>query len=103
MTPILSTIIKSDHGSTDGGRIQAYLDDLIDSSPALLPYRFALIEVMAFKTDSRIEVYENREAGKGGVRVLWLPDTRSAALAPYDGGEWRWTRQQPARCTSAVQ
>jgi hypothetical protein len=92
MTPILSTFIKSDHGATDGGRIRAYLDDLIDSSSALLPYRHALIDVMALKTDSRVEVHEDRKTGKGGVRILWLPDTRSAAIAPYDGGEWQWTR-----------
>jgi hypothetical protein len=42
MTPILSTVIKSDHGTTDAGRIRAYLDDLIEGSPALLPYRYAL-------------------------------------------------------------
>ncbi len=32
MTPILSTVIRSDNGTTDAGRILAYLDDLIDSS-----------------------------------------------------------------------
>ena len=71
---------------------RAYLDNLIDSSPALLPYRHALIDVLALKTDSRVEAYEDREAGKDGVRILWLPDTRSAAIAPYEGGEWQWTR-----------
>ncbi len=70
MTPILSTVIKSDNGSTDVARTRAYLDNLIDSSPALLPYRYALIDVMALKTDSRVEVYEDREVGKGGVRIL---------------------------------
>ena len=45
---------------------------------------------MALKADSRVEVYEG--AGKDCVRVLWLPDTRSAAVAAYDGGEWQWTR-----------
>ena len=90
MTPILSTVIKSDNGTTDAGRIRAYLDDLIESLPALLPYRYALIDVMALKTDSRVEVYE--EAGKDGGRILWLPDTRSAAIAPFEGGEWQWTR-----------
>jgi hypothetical protein len=35
---------------------------------------------MALETDSRVEVYEDRKAGKGGVRLLWLPDTRSAAI-----------------------
>ncbi len=92
MTPILSTVIKSDNGSTEAARIRAYLDNLIDSSPAHLPYRYALIDVIALKTDSRVAVYEDREAGKHGVRILWLPDTRSAAIAPYDGGEWQWTR-----------
>jgi hypothetical protein len=109
MTPILSTVIKSDNGTTDVGRIRAYLDDLIESLPALLPCRYALIDVMALKTDSRVEVYEEagkdggrilwlpdtpsaKEAGQDGVRILWLPDTRTAAIAPYDGGEWRWTR-----------
>jgi hypothetical protein len=87
MTPILSTVIKSDNGTADAGRIRAYLDDLIEGLPALLPYRYALIDVMALKTDSRVEAYEDREAGKDGVRILWLPDTRSAALKPYDGGE----------------
>jgi len=90
MTPILSTVIKSDNGTTDAGRIRAYLDDLIESLPALLPYRYALIDVMALKTDSRVEVYE--DAGKDGGRILWLPDTRGAAIAPYEGGEWQWTR-----------
>jgi hypothetical protein len=42
MTPILSTVIKSDNGTTDAGRIRAYLDDLIESLPALLPYALAL-------------------------------------------------------------
>jgi hypothetical protein len=37
MTPILSTVIKSDHGSADVARTRAYLDDLEDSLPALLP------------------------------------------------------------------
>ncbi len=32
MTPILSTVIKSDNGTREAGRIRAYLDDLIDSS-----------------------------------------------------------------------
>ena len=63
MTPILSTVIKSDNGTTDAGRIRAYLDDLIESLPALMPYRYALIDVIALKTDSRVEVYEDREAG----------------------------------------
>ena len=92
MTPILSTVIKSDKGSTEAARIRAYLDNLIESSPALLPYRYALIDVMALKTDSRVEAYEDREAGKDGVRIVWLPDTRSAALKLYDSGEWQWTR-----------
>jgi hypothetical protein len=92
VTPIPSTVIKSDSGSTEAARIRAYLDNLIDSSPGLLPYRYALIDVMALKTDSRVEVYEDQGAGKDGVRILWLPDTRSAAIAPYDGGEWQWTR-----------
>jgi hypothetical protein len=82
MTPILSTVIMSDHGTADAGRIRAYLDDLIENSPALLPYRYALLDVMALKTDSRIEIYE-----ESGVSVLWLPDARSAALKPYDTGE----------------
>ncbi len=90
MTPILSTVIKGHHGCLDVARARAYLDDLIDSSPTLLPFRYALIDVMALKTDSRVEVHE--EAGKDGVRILWLPDTRTAAVAPYDGGEWQWTR-----------
>jgi hypothetical protein len=42
MTPILSTVIKSDHGTTEAGRIRAYLDDLIEGSPALLQCRYAL-------------------------------------------------------------
>jgi hypothetical protein len=67
MMPILSTVIKSDHGTTDAGRIRAYLDDLTESLPALLPCRYALIDVMVLKTDSRIEVYE--EAGKDGGRT----------------------------------
>jgi hypothetical protein len=110
MTPILSTVIKSHHGSADAGRIRAYLDDLIESSPALGPCRYALIDVMALKADSRVEVYEVREAGKESGRllwlpdipgaavkpdsvcILWLPDTRSAAVKPYDSGEWQWTR-----------
>jgi len=70
MTPILSTVVKSDNGSTEAARIRAYLDNLIDISPALLPYRYALIDVIALKTDSRVEVYEDREAGKDGVRLL---------------------------------
>jgi len=32
MTPMLSTVIKSDNGTREAGRIRAYLDDLIDSS-----------------------------------------------------------------------
>ena len=103
MTPILSTVIKSDNGSTEAARTRAYLDNLIDSSPALLPYRYALIDVIALKTDSRVEVYEDREAGKDGVRILWLPETsqcRHRAL------RWRRmamdARQQPPRCASAV-
>jgi hypothetical protein len=66
MTPILSTIIKNDNCSADVARTRAYLD----SSAALLPYRYALIDVMAPKTDNRVEVYEDREAGKSGVRIL---------------------------------
>ena len=80
------------------------------SSPTLLPFRYALIDVMALKTDSRVEIYEHREAGKDSGRILWLPDipsaavkpdcvcilwlpdTRSAALKPYDSSEWQWTR-----------
>jgi hypothetical protein len=92
MTPVLSTIIKSDSGSTDAAGIRAYLDSLIDASPALLPYRYALIDVMALKTDSRVEFFEDREMGKDSVRILWLPDARSAAIASYDAGEWQWTR-----------
>jgi hypothetical protein len=92
MTPVLSTVIKSDSGSKDAARIRSYLDSVIDGSPALLPYRYALIDVMALKTDSRVECFEDREAGKDGVRILWLPDARSAAVAPFDGGEWQWTR-----------
>ena len=37
MTPILSTVIKSDNGTADVTRLRAYLDDLIESLPALLP------------------------------------------------------------------
>jgi hypothetical protein len=92
MTPVLSTIINSHHGSANVARTRAYLDDLIDSSPALLPYRYALINVMALKTDSRVEIYEDREAGRDTVCTLWLADARSAALKPYDSGEWQWTR-----------
>jgi hypothetical protein len=44
MTPILSTVIKSDNGTTDAGRIRAYLDDLIESLPALMPYRYAEVD-----------------------------------------------------------
>jgi hypothetical protein len=47
---------------------------------------------MALKTDSRVEIYEDREASKDSVCILWLPDTRSAALKPYGSGEWQWTR-----------
>jgi len=120
MTPILSTVIKSDNGTTDAGRIRAYLDDLIESLPALLPYRYALIDVMALKTDSRVEVYE--EAGKDGGRILWLPDTPSAKEARERRGphpmvarysqrrrralRWRRmamdARQQPARCAATI-
>src|SRR5271157_3193485 len=32
MTPILSTVIKSDNGTREVGRIRAYVDDLIDST-----------------------------------------------------------------------
>jgi hypothetical protein len=107
MTPILSTLFKSHHVTIDAGHIQAYLDDLIEGSPALLPYRYALVEVAALKTDSRIEIYEDQAAGKDSGRIwlpegatvkpntvclLWLPDSRSAALKPYDTGEWQWTR-----------
>ena len=42
MTPILSTVIKSDKGSIEAACIRAYLDNLIESSPALLPYRYAV-------------------------------------------------------------
>jgi hypothetical protein len=49
MTPILSAVIKSRHDSTDVAWTRAYLDDLIDSSPALLPYRYVLIDVMALQ------------------------------------------------------
>jgi hypothetical protein len=98
-------------------RIQAYLDDLIEGSPTLLPYRYALVDVVALKTDSRVEIYEEGGAGKdtasmwlpegatvkpNTVSIVWLPDSRSAALKPYDSGEWQWTRQQPAGCPSAV-
>ena len=67
MTPILSTVIKSDNGTTEAARIRADLNDLIESLRALLPYRYALIDVMALKTDSRVEIYEHREAGKDMV------------------------------------
>jgi hypothetical protein len=92
MTPILSTVIKSHHSATDAGRVRDYLDNLIESLPALLPNRYALIDVMALKTDSRVEVYEDQGAGKDRVCLLWLPDSRSAALKLYDRGEWQWTR-----------
>ncbi len=90
MTPILSTVIKSDNGSTEAARIRAYLDDLIESSPALLPYRYALIDVMALKTDSRVEVFEDREAGKDGVRncgcpILAAPRSRPTMAANGNG------------------
>jgi hypothetical protein len=92
MTPILSTVIKSHHGTADAGRIRDYLDNVTKSLPALLPYRYTLLDVMALKTDSRVEIYEDREAGGGSICILWLPDARSAALKPCDTGEWQWTR-----------
>jgi hypothetical protein len=61
----------------------------------------------ALKTDSRVEIYEDQEAGSDSCRmwlpegamvkpntvcILWLPDARSAAVKSYDSGEWQWTR-----------
>ena len=90
MTPILSTVIKSDQGSTDATRLRGYLDNLIGGSPTLLPYRYVLIDVMALKTDSHVEVYEDREARE---RCASRASNPQDALRRYSDGRMQpWHR-----------
>jgi hypothetical protein len=95
MTPIVVTTIRTDGGSTNVALTRSYLDGLIDKFPTLLPYRYAIIDVMAARSDSRIEIYEE-SPGEAGWRMLFMPDARRAAVSGDEGRTWQWTRASNA-------
>ncbi|MBB4200244.1 hypothetical protein GGD83_004072 [Rhodoblastus sphagnicola] len=92
MTPILTMVLKSDRRFADVEGPRAYLDEIQNVQPALLPYRYALIDVWEqFGGDKRIEIFERPETGDDRVLMLWLPDSRRAAIKIYDRGDCQWT------------
>ncbi len=92
MRPIFTTVIRSRRGSIDVEATCAYLDDLIENARMLLPYRYALVDVVAEPIDNRVEIYEQPATGDDRLLVLWLPDAKRAGLKAYYGSEWQWTR-----------
>jgi hypothetical protein len=92
MMPILTMVLKTDRRFADVEETRAYLDGLENKDPALLPYRYALIDVWEqIGGDARIEIFEQPEVGDDRVLLLWLPDHHRAALKLYDRGEWQWS------------
>jgi hypothetical protein len=96
-TDMTTITIKANKTLTTEVAVRGYIDQLIDETPELSHYRYALVDVVNTENDDTIELHSEPDmegdfvSSTNGVHMLWMPEINRAALNCWQGGDWQWT------------